>query len=91
MALTIPQVETVTRLSRNYKEVFARLKKGPVFLAQQAEVTAVMLSPTEYEKLTEDARRWQRQNLADQRSQELKDNPNLAVSLDQLERGLVDA
>ena len=89
--MIVPQVEPITRMARDHKSVLQKLKSGPVFLAQHSQVSAVVLSPVDYEQLALDAQRWRRQNLADNRSQELKDNPNLAVSLDQLERGLVYA
>lgn len=89
--MLIPQVESITKLARDHKAVFKKLEKGPVFLAQRSQVSAVVLSAQDYEQLALDAQRWRRQDLADKRAQELKDNPNLAVSLDQLERGLVNA
>jgi hypothetical protein len=68
----------------------AKLKGGPVFLAQRSQISAVVLSPQEYEQLAQDARRWQRQTLADQRAQDLKDNPDLAIPFDEVVRGLLN-
>jgi len=49
--LNMPQIEPVTGLSRDYKTIFAKLAKGPVFLAQRSKPAAVLLSVGEYEKM----------------------------------------
>ena len=49
--MTMPQIEPVTKLSRDYKTIFAKLSNGPVFLAQRSKPAAVLLSVQEYEAL----------------------------------------
>lgn len=89
--MVMPQVEPITKLARDHKALLSMLKSGPVFLAQRGHVSVVVLSPQDYEQLAEDARRWQRQGLADQRSNDLKMNPTLAVKFDEVEQGLFNA
>ena len=40
----VPQIEPVTRLARDHKEVFRLLKKGPVILAQHSKAAAVLVN-----------------------------------------------
>ncbi|MEZ4659333.1 MAG: type II toxin-antitoxin system Phd/YefM family antitoxin [Caldilineaceae bacterium] len=49
--MNLPQIEPVTTLSRNYKALFAKLSKGPIFLAQRSKPAAVLLSIHDYEKM----------------------------------------
>ena len=37
--MNMPQIEAVTGLSRDYRSIFAKLAKGPVFLAQRSRPT----------------------------------------------------
>lgn len=57
--MIMPQIEPVTRLSKDYKSVFAKLLKGPVFLAQRSKPAAVLLSIREYEKMVEQIKRYE--------------------------------
>ena len=47
---TIPQIEPVTNLQRNYKALFGMLDKGPVVLAQASRAAAVLVSVTEWDQ-----------------------------------------
>jgi PHD/YefM family antitoxin component YafN of YafNO toxin-antitoxin module len=40
----VPQIEPVTRLAREHKEVFQLLKNGPVILAQHSKPAAVLVN-----------------------------------------------
>jgi prevent-host-death family protein len=51
--MNMPQIEPVTKLSRDYKGIFAKLQRGPVFLAQRSQPAAVLLSVREYEQLVD--------------------------------------
>ena len=48
----IPQIEPVTSLSSDYKSIISKLTNGPVILAEQNRPTAVLLSVSEYEKMS---------------------------------------
>ena len=39
----VPQIQPVTRLARDHKEVFQLLQNGPVILAQHSKATAVLV------------------------------------------------
>jgi PHD/YefM family antitoxin component YafN of YafNO toxin-antitoxin module len=43
-----PQIEAVSNLARNYKALLAKCKNGPVFLVQNSQEAAVMVSPAEW-------------------------------------------
>lgn len=43
MLQLVPQIEPVTRLAREHKEVFQLLGKGPVILAQHSKAAAVLV------------------------------------------------
>ncbi len=51
--MSMPQIEPVTSLSKDYKVVFGKLVDGPVFLAQRSRPAAVLLSVDEYKALLE--------------------------------------
>ena len=40
----VPQIEPVTRLAREHKEVFQLLENGPVILAQHSKAAAVLVN-----------------------------------------------
>lgn len=43
-----PQIEPVSNLARDYRSMFAKLKAGPVFLAQRSKPAAVLVSVDEW-------------------------------------------
>ena len=47
---TVPQIESVTNLQRNYKALFGMLDKGPVVLSQASRAAAVLVSVTEWDR-----------------------------------------
>jgi len=47
----MPQIEPVTNLSRDYREIFNKLADGPVFLAQRSRPAAVLLSVDDYKAM----------------------------------------
>ena len=89
--MAISQITPVTQLIRDHLSVLSKLGNGPVVLASRSKPAAILLSVHDYQSLEEDAKRWRRQLLADQRSKALQDDPHLAVSFDGLEQGLHDA
>ena len=92
--MNIPQIESVTILSRNYKGVFNKLLQGPVFLANRSKPAAVLLSLHDYEVMANalaELKRLRRLVRADQSFQELKEHPDLAIALDEVERGFANA
>jgi PHD/YefM family antitoxin component YafN of YafNO toxin-antitoxin module len=46
--IQVPQIEPVSNLVRNYLAIFAKLKNGPVFLAQRSKPAAVLVSLDEW-------------------------------------------
>lgn len=51
--LPAPQVEPISNLRRDHTQVFKKLKKGPVFLAQRGTLTAALVSIDEWNKIAE--------------------------------------
>lgn len=49
--MNVPQIEPITKLSRDHKAVLSRLKTGPVFLSQRSTPAAVLLSVNDYERI----------------------------------------
>jgi prevent-host-death family protein len=49
--MSIPQIESITTLARDFKAVLAKLPNGPVFITQRSDATAVVLSVGDYERL----------------------------------------
>lgn len=43
-----PQIEPISNLIRDYLAIFAKLKNGPVFLAQRSKPAAVLVSVEEW-------------------------------------------
>jgi len=84
----MPQIEPVTGLSRDYKTIFAKLEKGPVFLAQRSKPAAVLLSVRNYEQLVERLKRLELLIEAKRILAEMESDPDSVISLDELKRRL---
>jgi len=48
--MSIPQIEPVTTLQRNYKSLIAKLAHGPVILSQASRAAAVLVSLAEWDR-----------------------------------------
>ena len=55
-----PQIEPVSTLVRNYISIFAKLKNGPVFLAQHSKPAAVLVSVEDWKATVEELKRARR-------------------------------
>lgn len=55
-----PQIEPVTNMARDHKSVLAKLKKGPVFLAQRSKPAAVLVAPALWDEMTAELSRLRR-------------------------------
>ena len=47
---TIPQIEPVTKLQRDYKGLFALLANGPVVLSRESRPAAVLVSVSDWDR-----------------------------------------
>ncbi len=86
--MNMPQIEAVTGLSRDYRSIFAKLAKGPVFLAQRSRPTAVLLAVADYEKLLERLNRLELLTEAHRISAEMDRDPAKVTSHEELRRQL---
>lgn len=86
--MNMPQIEAVTGLSRDYRTIFAKLAKGPVFLAQRSRPTAVLLSVADYEKLLDRLNRLELLAEAHRISAEMDSDPAKVTSHEELRRQL---
>lgn len=86
--MNMPQIEAVTGLSRDYRTIFAKLAKGPVFLAQRSRPTAVLLSVADYEKLLDRLSRLELLAEAHRISAEMDSAPAKVTSHEELRRQL---
>jgi hypothetical protein len=59
MVLT-PQIEPITTLARDHRALVAKLKAGPVFLAQRSRPAAVVVSPETWDELIKELSRLRR-------------------------------
>jgi hypothetical protein len=55
-----PQIESVTKMVRDHKGLLAKLRTGPVFLAQRSAPAAVLVSPQMWDDLTRELARLRR-------------------------------
>jgi PHD/YefM family antitoxin component YafN of YafNO toxin-antitoxin module len=55
-----PQIEPVTNMIRDHKSVLAKLKQGPVFLAQRSKPAAVLVAPALWDEMTAELARLRR-------------------------------
>ena len=46
----VPQIEPISRVTKDHKSVFARLESGPVILANRSQPQAVLISIDELER-----------------------------------------
>jgi len=86
--MNMPQIEAVTGLSRDYRTIFAKLAKGPVFLAQRSRPTAVLLSVADYEKLLDRLSHLELLAEAHRISAEMDSDPAKVTSHEELRRQL---
>ena len=84
--MDMPQIEPVTGLSRDYKQIFAKLQRGPVFLAQRSKPAAVLLSVNDYEKLIERVKQLELLMEAKQILAEMASDPAKVVSLTEVKQ-----
>lgn len=47
---TVPQIEPVTRMQREHKELLAMTGNGPIILAQNSKAAAVLVSVEEWDR-----------------------------------------
>lgn len=45
---TVPQIQPITNMQKNYSHVVSLLDNGPVFLTRQSETAAVLVAPSEW-------------------------------------------
>lgn len=50
--MNVPQIEPITTMAKNHKSVLKMLANGPVFLTQRSRPAAVLLSTTDYERMS---------------------------------------
>jgi len=55
-----PQIEPISNLARDYRTMLAKLKTGPVFLAQRSKPAAVLVSVEEWTATANDLARLRR-------------------------------
>lgn len=70
-----PQLLPVSTLQRSYATIVKRLPIGPVFLSQHSKPVAVVLAPTDYDRLISaevELHRLQRMATADQDFAEMR-------------------
>jgi prevent-host-death family protein len=49
----MPQIAPITEIRNTHTGVLSKLKNGPVFLTQRGTSAAVLLSPTQWERLNQ--------------------------------------
>ena len=84
--ISVPQIESVTGLSRDYKVIFAKLEKGPVFLAQRSKPAAVLLSVRDYEKMVDRLKELELLVEAKRILAEMEADPAKVVPLEEVKR-----
>lgn len=86
----IPQIEPVTGLSRDYRSIFAKLGKGPVFLAQRSKPAAVLLSLNEYERLVTRLQRYELLSEAKRIAARIDSGEEKTISHEELKRLMLE-
>lgn len=85
-----PQIEPVTTFARDHKKVLAKLKKGPIFLAQRSQPTAVLVSIEQWDEIVKHIQQLEVIAEAERISQEIQRDPSTLVSHAELKRKLAE-
>lgn len=73
------QIVPITDLRKHHNDILSKLSQGPVILAQRSRAAAVLVSVQEWDIIMDEVKRYRRLLLGDERSQELTDNPSMAI------------
>ena len=82
----IPQIEPVTRLSKDYKGIFSQLNKGPVVLAMRSRPAAVLLSVSDYEQMVTRLEQFELLSEAKRNLARAEADPTTVITHDELKR-----
>lgn len=96
MTIQALPVIPVSDVRSRQAEVLKMLENSPVILSQRSRGVAILASLDEWNAVVEDARRYRRLALLNQRAQEMDEDPTLSMpwtqaKKDLIERGLLDA
>jgi hypothetical protein len=98
MLAQVPQVEPISNLRRDHVAMMKKLKNGPIFLAQRGNLTAALISISDWGKtvaliqdLQEQLALERRLRLSNQRYAEMAADPTKRVSQAEYEQMLADA
>ncbi len=84
----IPQMATVADLRHKHLEVFTKLDKGPVVIAQRSKPTAVLVSTAQWNEIARKLKRLELLAEARRISDEIATDPNKSVSHNELRQQL---
>ena len=86
--MNVPQIEPITRLSRDHRAVLNKLKTGPVFLAQRSTPAAVLLSVSDYETMVKRLQKLELMAEARRKADALDANPAQEIEWEETKRKL---
>ncbi|MBV7326674.1 type II toxin-antitoxin system prevent-host-death family antitoxin [Chloroflexi bacterium TSY] len=85
---TLPQIEPITRLQRDHNSILSQLTNGPVILTQRSKPAAVMISPSEWDKIAKELKRLRHQEWCDRVSREMDEDPSTQIVINSKEEWL---
>lgn len=92
MIKSLPQTASIAHMRKSYRDVFLRLKNGPVMLMNRSTPEAVLVSPEEWNATAEHVAELEFMNEALRRADDSIENdvPWETVKAGMIERGLID-
>jgi prevent-host-death family protein len=85
-----PQIEPITTLARDHKKVLSRLTKGPIFLAQRSQPTAVLVSIEQWDEIVKYVQELEAIAESERIVREIERDSSTLVSHDELKHKLVE-
>lgn len=85
-----PQIEPITNMQRDHKAVLAKLKTGPVFLAQRSKPAAVLVSVEQWDAMVKQLKRMEAIEEARKIRARIEQDPSSVVSHAELKQKLAE-
>jgi len=82
----LPQMASVTELRNDYLTLFAKLKNGPVVLAQRSKPAAVLISAAQWDDIARRLDQYELLAQADRIDAEMDADPSKVVTHEELKR-----
>ena len=75
----LPQTAKISDFKNDQAIVLAQMQSAPVVLMSRSTPTAVLVSPTQWNEMARELRKYRAREMAAQRAQEIDENPGILI------------